>query len=70
MFKEIPVRVSFVCTNRTFGSFDDLTSSDGCKRIASKGFRHYLICCAPWIIFESFDCTQKKTIIKGNSPSK
>lgn len=63
MFKKLPVRVSFVCTNTTFGSFSDLTSSDGRKHIAREGFRHYLICRAPRIIFESFDRTQKKVTI-------
>ncbi|WP_413460160.1 hypothetical protein [Herbaspirillum huttiense] len=64
MFKKLPVRVSFVCTNTTFGSFDDLTSSDGREHIAREGFRHYLICRAPRIIFESFDRTQKKVATK------
>lgn len=64
MFEKLPVRASFICTNTTFGSFDDLTSSNGRKHIASEGFRHYLICRAPRIIFESFDRTQKKVAIK------
>lgn len=64
MFENLPVRVSFVCTDTTIGSFADLTSSDGRKHIASKGFRHYLICCAPRIIFDNFDRTQKKVAMK------
>lgn len=64
MFENLPVRVSFVCTNTTVGSFADLTSSEGRKHIVSSGFRHYLICCAPRIIFDSFDRTQKKVAMK------
>lgn len=64
MFKKLPVRVSFECTNTTFGSFDDITSRDGREHIAREGFRHYLICSAPRIIFESFDRIQKKVAIK------
>ena len=64
MFEKLPVRVSFVCTNTTFGSFDDLTSSDGREHIIREGFRHYLICRAPRIIFDSFDRIQKKVTLK------
>lgn len=64
MFEDLLVRVSFVCTNTTVGSFADLTSSDGRKHIVSTGYRHYLICCAPRIIFDSFDRTQRKVVTK------
>ncbi|HDL7101070.1 TPA: hypothetical protein PXM79_003874 [Yersinia enterocolitica] len=64
MFENKRVRISFVCEETTFGSYNDLTSSEGKKYIQKENFRHYLICSAPRIVFDSFERAQKKVKIK------
>lgn len=64
MFENKRVKISFVCKETTFGSYNDLISSEGHKHIKNENFRHYLICSAPRIVFDSFERAQKKVKIK------
>lgn len=64
MYNNIPVKISFLCNETAFGSFEDLTSKDGVKHIIEKGYRHYLVCSAPRIVFESFDAVNEKVTVK------